>query len=374
VGPREARLQGSSDQLLHTPADMRGLALCALSCSAGLVVGEIVSPGLGKCLDAQLKQKVDAGIKRRETQNELVEADRGAVNVQLYTCHEGFNQDFKILPTGQIQLVGPAAAGKGLCLEAEDLTNSLRNNVRLTWCATAGEVVGVALVRDTRYTILTPGATQWTDCGAADNNVGTEFISTCDTGTGTAAATDKAVVATTLVPGTPYMIVTHGGSAFNTVGAANNNPGTVFVATGATAGGAGTAVAISDAVAATALVPGTEYVIVTTGNSDFTRSDAANSNPGTTFTAVGTAADANSAKQTWILTGLGQLVIGTKCLDVKAEKTADGGREVWSEIKLHEKVNVQLYTCHNPEKTERVNQMWAWQPASFSSTDNWYTQ
>jgi len=55
----------------------------------------------------------------------------------------------------------------------------------------------------------------------------------------------------------------------------------------------------------------------------------------------------------------------TRCLDVKAERSADGGREVWSEIKMHEAVNVQLYECHDEDPTYRVdtgrvNQLFKW--------------
>lgn len=67
-------------------------------------------------------------------------------------------------------------------------------------------------------------------------------------------------------------------------------------------------------------------------------------------------------EQEWVLTGTGNVQIGEKCLDVKAEKKEDGSREVWSEIKKHTTVNVHLYKCHDPEKTKRVNQLWAWAP------------
>jgi len=49
----------------------------------------------------------------------------------------------------------------------------------------------------------------------------------------------------------------------------------------------------------------------------------------------------------------------TLCVDVLAEKKKNGKREVWDEIKKHKTVNVQLYTCHDPD-TKRVNQLWSW--------------
>merc|ERR1739842_143154 len=38
----------------------------------------------------------------------------------------------------------------------------------------------------------------------------------------------------------------------------------------------------------------------------------------------------------------------------------DSSRESWDEIKRHTAVNVQLYKCHNPDTTKRVNQIWGW--------------
>jgi len=67
-------------------------------------------------------------------------------------------------------------------------------------------------------------------------------------------------------------------------------------------------------------------------------------------------------EQEWVFTGTGNVQIGDKCLDVKAEKKDDGSRENWEEIKAHKVANVHLYKCHDPEKTKRVNQLWSWQP------------
>jgi len=69
-------------------------------------------------------------------------------------------------------------------------------------------------------------------------------------------------------------------------------------------------------------------------------------------------------KQQWDLTGNGNVKVAgsEKCLDVKAALKKDGKRETWDEIKNHTIVNVHLYKCHDPEKTERVNQLWGWTP------------
>jgi len=69
-------------------------------------------------------------------------------------------------------------------------------------------------------------------------------------------------------------------------------------------------------------------------------------------------------RQQWDLTGDGNVkVVGSEeCLDVKAALKDDGTREKWHELKEHKVVNVHLYKCHDPKKTERVNQLWAWMP------------
>jgi len=68
--------------------------------------------------------------------------------------------------------------------------------------------------------------------------------------------------------------------------------------------------------------------------------------------------------QQWALTGDGYVkVLGSEqCLDVKAEQKKDGSYETWDEIKTHKVNNVHLYKCHDPEKTDRVNQLWSWVP------------
>jgi len=71
-----------------------------------------------------------------------------------------------------------------------------------------------------------------------------------------------------------------------------------------------------------------------------------------------------AAKQKWVLTHYGNIKLGTSnlCLDIKAGLKADNTRENWNEIKQHEVNNVHLYTCHNPETTDRVNQLWTLAP------------
>jgi len=72
----------------------------------------------------------------------------------------------------------------------------------------------------------------------------------------------------------------------------------------------------------------------------------------------------NSPTQIWKMTHYGNIMLGDTnlCLDVMAALKADGTREKWNEIKQRDVVNVQLYTCHNPTTTDRVNQLWSWAP------------
>jgi len=74
------------------------------------------------------------------------------------------------------------------------------------------------------------GLTDFTLIGAADNNSGTEFVAT---GTGL-------VTAGSFVNGESYTITDPGNTYFTAVGASNNNQGTTFTATGA-GSGSGTA-------------------------------------------------------------------------------------------------------------------------------------
>jgi hypothetical protein len=69
-----------------------------------------------------------------------------------------------------------------------------------------------------------------------------------------------------------------------------------------------------------------------------------------------------SAKQKWDLIAENYVVHpdSGKCMDVQAAKKPDGSYEAFNEIKEHKAVNVQLYKCHDAEKTTRVNQLWEW--------------
>merc|ERR1719350_2190943 len=95
--------------------------------------------------------------------------------------------------------------------------------------------------------------------------------------------------------------------------------------------------------------------------------------PGRCLTASSAEANANvhlatcvkgSSFQEWSFTSYGNIKMGTSnlCLDIKAGLKADNTRENWNEIKQHNVSNVHLYTCHDPETTDRVNQLWTWAP------------
>jgi len=98
---------------------MHSLALCLLSCLAGLTAGNWLSPWVGKCLDIALKEKVDAGVTRWESKADLNTRLDGvkvqSVNVQLYECHNDFNQHWRF-KDGFIMV----EASQELCLEAEE--------------------------------------------------------------------------------------------------------------------------------------------------------------------------------------------------------------------------------------------------------------
>jgi len=84
-------------------------------------------------------------------------------------------------------------------------------------------------------------------------------------------------------------------------------------------------------------------------------------------------------RQEWYLDERGNIILNHKqddprypgvadrklrfCLDGFAKESADGGREVYSEMQDHETVNAQIFRCHEDSgKTWRKNQIWAWQP------------
>ena len=75
------------------------LALSCIGCLLGSATGNIVSPGLGKCLDIQADLKEDG--ETRETKEDML-AKTDPINVQLYKCHEQHNQNW-IVADGTIK-------------------------------------------------------------------------------------------------------------------------------------------------------------------------------------------------------------------------------------------------------------------------------
>ena len=58
------------------------------------------------------------------------------------------------------------------------------------------------------------------------------------------------------------------------------------------------------------------------------------------------------------------------CLDIFADLTSNGTRENWTQIRNRKTVNVQIYKCPGPNKTQRVNQLWEWAPVSGDNIIN----
>lgn len=143
-----------------------------------------------------------------------------------------------------------------------------------------------------RYTINTLGTTDFTLIGAEYNIVGVTFTATgAGTGTGTAIITTQRACITFegyyKVPAGAFEIgsiygilptgfgVTSADTDFTLIGAANNNNGTIFTATGI-GSGVGNAMEGTGSADATTLVAGTYYAIMTIGNTDFTLAGASN--------------------------------------------------------------------------------------------------
>jgi hypothetical protein len=92
------------------------------------------------------------------------------------------------------------------------------------------------------YTIISVGTTDFTAIGASANNVGVTFVAT---GAGSGTGTAKTTAANWTIPfvtGATYFITSVGTTDFTLIGAANNNVGTGFVATGP---GTGTGTALT---------------------------------------------------------------------------------------------------------------------------------
>ena len=161
------------------------------------------------------------------------------------------------------------------------------------------------------YTITSTGTTDFTQIGAANNNLGTQFIAT-GSGTGTGVATQgvPSIVTNTtagnFVPGQTYIIGSTGTTDYTQIGASSNTPGTQFTATGV---GSGTGVAyqytptpvienVTTIVTAGNFVPGKVYTITNTGTTDFTLIGAPNNNLGTQFIATGVGTGTGTASST----------------------------------------------------------------------------
>jgi len=161
------------------------------------------------------------------------------------------------------------------------------------------------LVQGLAYNIISLGVTtDFTLIGAANNNVGTAFVATgAGTGNGT-AMTDKNVViaVTALIPGQTYEIASVGTTDFTLVGASSNLAGTVFTAVSAGTG-TGTVTPTENLVSAGSFIVGMPYVIVTIGTlTDFMTVGAPNNNVGTEFIATGPATG-NGTASTVVVTG-----------------------------------------------------------------------
>ena len=132
------------------------------------------------------------------------------------------------------------------------------------------------------------------------NNVNQFFVD----GKSIPSDTNFSVLAAYLVAGATYQIVSAGTTDFTTVGAANSNVGTFFVATGAGSGSglatshfaslAVTAIVLATGGASTtgtttasATVANTDYMICSIGTTDFTAIGAPSNTVGTTFYATG---------------------------------------------------------------------------------------
>jgi len=100
-----------------------GFAICCFALLLGSTAGNMVSPGLQKCLDIMAEKKDDGS---RETVEDMEKKD--SVNVQLYKCHHKTNQDWEIID-GQIK--SEALDDRCLTVEGEAKKNA---NVHLAKC------------------------------------------------------------------------------------------------------------------------------------------------------------------------------------------------------------------------------------------------
>jgi len=118
-------------------ADMRSLSVCALISFAGLGAGNLLSPHLKKCLDIQLKEVEDDGVSKYEDKQGLLgrmsslPTGKKQVNVQLYECHNEWNQRWRF-EDGRIKSAFLTALGDALtddyCLTVEVVAVDGTNN------------------------------------------------------------------------------------------------------------------------------------------------------------------------------------------------------------------------------------------------------
>ena len=182
-----------------------------------------------------------------------------------------------------------------------------------------GTIFDAEFIREgCEYLIVTVGSTDFTTLGADSNDIGTKFTATVSgdgtSGTGTVSLQSpiSIVNATDIREGHVYKIDTVGTTDYTTLGSPDNNVDTVFVATvsGDVTSGDGTVflgntisvadirkdftyTIVSDAnvgggtVYTTNLIKaGKEYIIVSSGTTDFTLLGAADNNVRTKFTAT----------------------------------------------------------------------------------------
>lgn len=99
----------------------------------------------------------------------------------------------------------------------------------------SGSFNATQMIAGYTYQINTLGTTNYTAHGSGDNNLGTVFVAT-NPGTGTGTVSLVAQPSVSTVNGRIYRILSLGNSNFTTIGAATNQIGTVFTATGAGTG------------------------------------------------------------------------------------------------------------------------------------------
>ena len=143
------------------------------------------------------------------------------------------------------------------------------------------------------YIIVGPGGTpDFTTIGSSSNSQSTLFIATA-TGTGTGRVimvSPISTVSTALTNGAIYIITSVGGANFTNVGASANTVGTIFRATGTTAGGAGAVQALITStpsiIQSQNIANGSYYDVAAAGSTSFT-AIGAGPTPRDVFTATG---------------------------------------------------------------------------------------